>query len=670
VKPFKDFFNETNLHILNERIYGNTGWVYHRTRTNPENSDIVKFGINTTLNTSAMYGTGFYTTYNIEDQNRDRMKAIYGKYIVKGKINLSNFVILDRPIFDMLNMNTTFEKYLENIYSLLPSYVYQVENKHKFENDSDDPDDRPYRRTSQIARDFWKQFKKNGYRGIIFTGALDGHVAVIWDRQSFIPSSYSTDDGSSWVKLKSDIRYIYRPIDELTEYDPQKHNEKTNNQLTSKLPKSIRGVLGNVKESLRYIKTHSDLSGKIKNILLHEISKDPESAIKIAVEEFQGVDVPPIILHNIGRKIYTYIDFLLRNNLPVANEVISVMGGLDDSLVSVYIDKLINSGVSFNHSILSKIDNVQRVIRYINIFIQRGGEIPHVLYTKIGQSKEYKYISDLLLNDKIDHDLLSQYIPSNSMAWVYYYHATKSDPNKIPKNILIKLLENGIMAEEIRDPFDAVRYVEKYSDISTIRGVIFKLISTEPDAAMICVSYLLHNNKDVPNILWKSIIDNALLAKMFATEDDIPYSKIPVEWKQKLIDGGMGWMFGINERKFDKHFKDFFNHYILNEYRHNLADGTPAPSLQANNGKNPNILDKKILHTVGPYKKKVEKLNVVGSILTFPELEEAGIKDIMDLQLPTIFRNVKNSKADIQVFKNKKGMIVGRVIKPSPGLGK
>jgi hypothetical protein len=115
-----------------------------------------------------------------------------------------------------------------------------------------------------------------------------------------------------------------------------------------------------------------------------------------------------------------------------------------------------------------------------------------------------------------------------------------------------------------------------------------------------------------------------------------------------------------------KPFVDFFNEYILNEYRHNLADGTPSQSLQAHNGKNPNILDKKNLHTVGPYKKDNEKLDVVGSILTYPELEKAGIKDAMNMRLPIVFKNIKNSGADIQVFKNQRGMIVGRVIKPSP----
>jgi hypothetical protein len=113
---------------------------------------------------------------------------------------------------------------------------------------------------------------------------------------------------------------------------------------------------------------------------------------------------------------------------------------------------------------------------------------------------------------------------------------------------------------------------------------------------------------------------------------------------------------------------DYVNKFIL-EYRHNLADGTPAPSLQAHNGKNPNIIDKKNLHTVGPYQKKNEKLNY-GGILTYPELAEIGIKDIEDYNLPIIFQNVKNSGASVKVFKNKAGMIVGQVIKASPATGK
>jgi hypothetical protein len=109
--------------------------------------------------------------------------------------------------------------------------------------------------------------------------------------------------------------------------------------------------------------------------------------------------------------------------------------------------------------------------------------------------------------------------------------------------------------------------------------------------------------------------------------------------------------------------KSFLQYFL--EYRHNLADGTPTPSLQVHNGKNPNIINKKNLHTIGPYQKDNDKLDRPGAILTFPELEEMGLKDLMDIQLPTRFDNIKNSGASVQVFMNNQNQIVGRVLRAS-----
>ena len=112
---------------------------------------------------------------------------------------------------------------------------------------------------------------------------------------------------------------------------------------------------------------------------------------------------------------------------------------------------------------------------------------------------------------------------------------------------------------------------------------------------------------------------------------------------------------------------------LLKEYSHYDANGNVKQTLKAHNGKGggANIgLDAKYQHTVGPYKKKGEKLNVVNSLLTHPELEEVGIKNAANMKLPTNFRNIKNSKAIVRIFKNNQGMIMGRVVKPSPGLGK
>lgn len=94
------------------------------------------------------------------------------------------------------------------------------------------------------------------------------------------------------------------------------------------------------------------------------------------------------------------------------------------------------------------------------------------------------------------------------------------------------------------------------------------------------------------------------------------------------------------------------------EYRHNYADGTASQSIQAHNGKNPNIINKKKLHTVGPYKKENPKMNVPGSILTPKELLELGY----EYEDGKILNNVKNSGMGIEMT-SINGNPVGRVFK-------
>lgn len=106
-----------------------------------------------------------------------------------------------------------------------------------------------------------------------------------------------------------------------------------------------------------------------------------------------------------------------------------------------------------------------------------------------------------------------------------------------------------------------------------------------------------------------------------------------------------------------KSFKQFFL-----EYRHNLADGTPTPSIQAHNGKNPNIVgpDKKNIHTVGPYQHINKKLKINGGILTAPEMEELGL----NWENGKIIGNYKNLQPPIEIhmFIGAGGQPQGRVI--------
>ena len=100
---------------------------------------------------------------------------------------------------------------------------------------------------------------------------------------------------------------------------------------------------------------------------------------------------------------------------------------------------------------------------------------------------------------------------------------------------------------------------------------------------------------------------------------------------------------------------------FLLEYRHNLADGTPAPSIQAHNGKNPNRIGKKNLHTIGPYEHKDKKLHKPGTILIGGEL----LSVLSDYGLefkPGETSQIKNSPNAIQMYVNKLGQESGRII--------
>lgn len=178
-------------YVILERIVGNTGWVYHRTRENPETHSLFKSGINLSSNAKALYGQGLYSTYDLESQLNERMIELYGNYIIKGKINLDGMVILDKEVYDLKGSKESFDEYLKSLNlglgeKLVTSYEY----------------------TSDIALKIYKQVISQKHSGLVFTGRQDGRVAVIYDKQNFIPYMWSDDNGSSWQKAIPDIKSI------------------------------------------------------------------------------------------------------------------------------------------------------------------------------------------------------------------------------------------------------------------------------------------------------------------------------------------------------------------------------------------------------------------------------------------------------------------------------
>ena len=254
--------------FLVEKIVGNTGWVYHRTKDNPEGSDIVTQGIKPSTNQSAMYGKGLYCCYDLDQQLKSEMKQ-YGDYILKGKIDLNGFAILDEDIYRLANPRGNFESHLRKI----GTDIEEVGNVPLYLN--------AY--TSVIAQKIWRNCKQKGYSGIIFTGETDGKVAVIWNRRNFIPYSYTEDDGNSWEKLNPDISSIKRKED--PEYD--KDDEALN---FSKILRELK-----YKEEIKNLTIPPTYNGivylkelkKCGSIYFNDSARIPNSKLKLILPKLQ-----------------------------------------------------------------------------------------------------------------------------------------------------------------------------------------------------------------------------------------------------------------------------------------------------------------------------------------------------------------------------------------------
>jgi hypothetical protein len=173
---YKENLSFEDYMLITEKLYGNTGWVFHRTKEDPTNSQLFKYGIKHAKNSLASYGTGLYATYDLESQFNTKMSKKYGNYIIKGKINLSNFVILDEDVYKNIHPNLSFLKYIRSLRVSSDDFyeTYRMKTKE----------------SSAIAAKYWKGFKEKGYNGILFKGRRDGYVAVIWNRKNFIPYSF------------------------------------------------------------------------------------------------------------------------------------------------------------------------------------------------------------------------------------------------------------------------------------------------------------------------------------------------------------------------------------------------------------------------------------------------------------------------------------------------
>lgn len=191
--------------LSKSKIYGNLATVFHRTRK-AHVLDIGNKGF--LLGVKGLYGRGVYSTYEFSSQQKARMLIKYGSYIVKGKIALNNFIILDAAIAHKLGKSDSLIEQGTNIQDKTLISALNTNTKGGVSSDL-------AIKLSRIPQ------VKVHFNGMIFTSRNDGHVALIFKTNDIIPIGYCYSDedylnlgeGSmNWNKLSGDYTSLRSSI--------------------------------------------------------------------------------------------------------------------------------------------------------------------------------------------------------------------------------------------------------------------------------------------------------------------------------------------------------------------------------------------------------------------------------------------------------------------------
>lgn len=252
--------NIYDKHVLLERVYGNIAVVYHRKKGNPEESSLFTKGVggaNRKGSASeeqtqgeierAKYGTGLYACYDFNSQLKKEMAETYGEFIVKGKLDLTNFFFLDQEAFRIARPRENFLQHLESLRTegSPDKPGFQFHQFHKFkqrvkENKLTKTDSKSQ---IDVSLEIWPHLKRQGFAGLMYLNQYDGKVAVIYNRSSFLPFGYANvpakeikrllalpedqrEKAVTWTSKMPDIRNIKRGYDQGYDLDLQKQSAR------------------------------------------------------------------------------------------------------------------------------------------------------------------------------------------------------------------------------------------------------------------------------------------------------------------------------------------------------------------------------------------------------------------------------------------------------------
>jgi hypothetical protein len=183
-----------------EEIYGKLAIGYHRTdegglealsKGKPYNLGKMSHG--------RVFGDGIYMTYDLKTQS-DLEMFVFGNYLIKNKVNLEKYLILDYDVMKKVYRVNTVGEQLEKIFRL-PRYMWdrvlgpRIVEKIKV---YDSPSSR-YTYTGDLAQTFSdepqvRRWIRNNTRGMIFKESPtkgEGNVIMAFDPKSVTPIGWA-----------------------------------------------------------------------------------------------------------------------------------------------------------------------------------------------------------------------------------------------------------------------------------------------------------------------------------------------------------------------------------------------------------------------------------------------------------------------------------------------
>ena len=220
--------------LLTEKVYGAQAVVYHGSNTEPE--VFIPALLNDTFDpghgSGAMYGKGLYCVYDLAKTQTGSGK--YGDYVYKFKVNLYGFICFDPEVALLVYKRplTPVEQAQElGLDETLIEKLKGTRIRDGF--------------TSAAALHASK-FLKGKVKGLIFTGAHDGRVAVVYDDAVAIPFAWKLFNRRSWNSVdKSSLKPAIRKSS-LGGWEVDKYEIKTLLAKLSKLPANERMFKGNL----------------------------------------------------------------------------------------------------------------------------------------------------------------------------------------------------------------------------------------------------------------------------------------------------------------------------------------------------------------------------------------------------------------------------------------